>query len=265
MPLKARAPSMARAGTVLAGSLLWAGFLGGPAGTAEARALAPASLVAGAAGAASTGQGRCPDNLADRLASTGPARQLITVEATGANRVATAEIWHRTGLCWEKAGGPWTALIGRNGFSGHHREGDGTTPTGIYGIGPEMYGNSPNPGTKYLYHRLVCGDWWDEDPTSAQYNTFQHVVCGQSPTFAGASEALWTETSDYPSFAVVQYNTHPVIAYAGSAIFLHAAYGTATAGCVALPLAQLDTVLRWLVPALRPAIVMGPAPEITGF
>jgi L,D-peptidoglycan transpeptidase YkuD (ErfK/YbiS/YcfS/YnhG family) len=128
-----------------------------------------------------------------------------------------------------------------------------------------MYGISPNPGTKYPYHRLVCGDWWDEDPTSPQYNTFQHVPCGRAPPFAGASEALWTGTAAYPSFAVIEYNTKPVVAYAGSAIFVHAQYGAPTSGCVALPRAPLDTVLRWLTPGLQPAVVMGPAPEITRF
>jgi L,D-peptidoglycan transpeptidase YkuD (ErfK/YbiS/YcfS/YnhG family) len=156
-------------------------------------------------------------------------------------------------------------LIGVNGFSDHHREGDGTTPAGIYGIGPTMYGNAPGPGTKYPYHRLVCGDWWDEDPTSPTYNTFQHVPCGHAPPFGGASEALWTETAAYPSFAVVEYNTHPVVPYAGSAIFVHASTGAATTGCVSVPLADLDQLLVWLTPTESPAIAMGQAGQLAGF
>jgi L,D-peptidoglycan transpeptidase YkuD (ErfK/YbiS/YcfS/YnhG family) len=265
MTPKTRTATVARAGTVIAGVLVLTGTLVGPAAGA-ATALASGHPPA-AAKAASDRMGRahCPGNLADGLASTGRARQLITVEGAGrASPTATVETWQWAGGCWEKAGGPWAAFVGRNGFSDHHHEGDGTTPDGIFGIGPEMYGTSPNPGTRYPYHRLVCGDWWDEDPTSAQYNTFQHVPCGQAPPFGGASEALWTETSAYSSFAVIEYNTGPVVAYAGSAIFLHPAFGAPTAGCVALPLRPLDTVLRWLVPSLRPAIVMGPAAEMTG-
>jgi len=252
----------------LAGWTLLAGASG--ALPAEAAGLAPSRLSDAwpAAAFAPNGDERvgCPETLAAQLASTGQARQLVTVEASRpAARLAAVEIWQRARGCWNAAGGPWAALIGRNGFSDHHREGAGTTPTGIYAIGPEMYGTAPNPGTRYPYHRLVCGDWWDEDPTSARYNTFQHVACGQSPAFGGASEALWTETSAYPSFAVVEYNTRPVIAYAGSAIFVHAEFGEPTSGCVALPLPQLDVLLRWLVPGLRPAIVMGPAGEIARF
>ena len=43
----------------------------------------------------------------------------------------------------------------------------------------KIYGNEPDPGgLRYRYHRLVCGDWWDEDPYSPRYNHFVHVPCG---------------------------------------------------------------------------------------
>jgi L,D-peptidoglycan transpeptidase YkuD (ErfK/YbiS/YcfS/YnhG family) len=208
----------------------------------------------------------CPGNLASSLASTGSARELITVVAPGYGaQTATVEAWQRSGPCWEAAEGPWAGLIGANGFSDHHREGDDTTPTGTYGIGPVMYGNGPNPGVQEPYHQLVCGDWWDEDPGSPSYNTFQHVPCGRPPSFGGNSEALWTETGPYPSFAVVEYNTDRVIAYAGSAIFIHADTGTPTTGCVSIPLPELDQLLRWINPADTPTVVMGPASEIRSF
>jgi L,D-peptidoglycan transpeptidase YkuD (ErfK/YbiS/YcfS/YnhG family) len=205
----------------------------------------------------------CPGNLPARLASIGEARQLISVEAANsATSLAALQLWQRTGSCWVAASPPWSALIGRNGFSDHHREGDGTTPVGIFAIGPVIYGNAPNPGTKEPYHRLVCGDWWDEDPTSAEYNTFQHVPCGQQPPFGGGSEALWTETVAYPSFAVVDYNTNPVVPYAGSGIFIHADIGEPTDGCVSVALGDLDRFLRWLDPKQSPVVVMGPASQI---
>ena len=123
----------------------------------------------------------------------------------------------------------------------------------------------PTPGVSFPYHQLVCGDWWDEDPTSPEYNTFQHVPCGTTPPFGGASEALWTETVAYPSFAVVNYNTDPVVPYAGSGIFVHANIGAPTEGCVSLPLGELDQFLRWMNPADLPQIVLGPAAEIDRF
>ncbi|GEM_PF-410202 len=259
-----------RAGTgaLVASVLAVAGLLA--TGAAQAVAGEPGS--AGRAGAGEAARppvavaSGCPANLADELRSTDGASQLVTVEAAVATDVtATVALWQRSGRCWARAAGPWPGFIGRNGFSGHHREGDGTTPTGTYAIGPVAYGNAPNPGTRLLYHRLVCGDWWDEDPTSPAYNRFQHLPCGQAPPFGGDSEALWTETAAYPAFAVIEYNTHPVVAYAGSAIFVHATTGVPTAGCVAVPLEDLDALLRWLRPAAHPHIVMGPAAEIRRF
>jgi L,D-peptidoglycan transpeptidase YkuD (ErfK/YbiS/YcfS/YnhG family) len=256
----------ATAGTATAGTATAGTATAGTAtaGTATAGTATAGTATAGTAttGLAASNRKVCPGNLADELSSTRRARQLITVEApTEGTSSATVEIWQRSAVCWKKAGGPWPSLIGRNGFSDHHREGDGTTPIGTYGIGPTVYGNAPNPGTRYPYHRLVCGDWWDEDPTSARYNTFQHLPCGQKPPFGG-SEALWTETAAYPSFAVVEYNTHPAVAYAGSAIFVHADIGVPTAGCVSVPLPDLDRLLRWLTPSQSPEVVMGPAHDL---
>lgn len=208
----------------------------------------------------------CPTSLAGELTRTGSARQLITVEAAGwGTTYAQVELWQKSGNCWVAVAGPWSARIGANGFSNDHREGDNTTPTGLYGVGAVMYGDAPNPGVHESYVNLVCGDWWDEDPTSKEYNTFQYVPCGQQPSFGGGSEPLWEETQPYPSFAVVDYNTDPIIPYNGSAIFFHADTGSATAGCVSVPLSDLDYALDWIEPSLQPAFVMGPAQEITSF
>jgi L,D-peptidoglycan transpeptidase YkuD (ErfK/YbiS/YcfS/YnhG family) len=200
------------------------------------------------------------------MATTRGAGQLVTVEApTSATINATVELWQRQGSCWVDAGGPWAGFIGANGFSDHKREGDNTTPIGIFSISPITYGNEPNPGVRGTYHQLVCGDWWDEDPTSPAYNTFQHVACGTKPPFGGGSESLWTETAAYPSFAVVNYNVHPIVPYAGSAIFVHANIGGPTAGCVSIPLPYLDQMLRWLDPAEEPMIAMGPASVLSQY
>jgi L,D-peptidoglycan transpeptidase YkuD (ErfK/YbiS/YcfS/YnhG family) len=147
--------------------------------------------------------------------------------------------------------------VGFNGLSSHHREGDGTTPLGLFGISSAFYGLAANPGVHGSYHQLVCGDWWDEDPTSAQYNTFQHVACGVTPAFAGGSEALWKVTVGYQTFAVVQYNTGPVVPYAGSAIFIHDDLGGGTNGCISLPSSELIAMLRWLQPGQSPHIAIG--------
>ena len=150
--------------------------------------------------------------------------------------------------CGRRVAGPFRARVGFNGLSAHHREGDGTTPLGTFAIGPTIYGLDPNPGVRLAYHRLRCGDWWDEDPASPTYNTFRHVTCGTKPPFGGTSEALWRATVAYREFAFVEYNAAPAIPGRGSAIFLHDDRGRATNGCVSLPRAQLIGILRRLRP-----------------
>ena len=164
--------------------------------------------------------------LVDQLASTGGAQQVLIVDApsTGST-TATLTAYENDGAGWDQVFGAMPAVDGVNGWiPGQSRaEGDGTTPEGMYAIGPTMYGTNPNPGTQFPYHQLVCGDWWDEDSASPTYNSFQHVACGTTPPFAGDSEALWTEGNAYPSMAVIDYNTPPT-GPLGSGIFLHAGY-----------------------------------------
>jgi L,D-peptidoglycan transpeptidase YkuD (ErfK/YbiS/YcfS/YnhG family) len=171
--------------------------------------------------------------------------QKIQVTAPSA-RSTTATLVVRE--CGRRVFGPWRARVGRNGLSAHHREGDGTTPTGAYGIGPVVYGVDPDPGVRLRYHRLVCGDWWNEDARSATYNTFRHVACGTRPLFGGGSEPLWRITPAYRLFALIQYNVAPVVPGRGSAIFLHVDTGRATNGCVSLPLSELRSLLVQLRP-----------------
>ena len=198
-----------------------------------------------------------------QLAGTNGSTQAITVEAASHRTTsATLRLWTRSGGCWREASAPLPARVGRNGLSVDRREGDGTTPVGSFGIAPTMYGTSPDPGVRYRYHRLVCGDWWNEDPDSATYNTFQHVACGTRPAFWNGSEGMWQSPRAYAHLAVVEFNTRPVVRGRGSGIFLHAQTGRATNGCISLRRPDLVHVLRWLRPSARPRIVIGTRGEV---
>jgi L,D-peptidoglycan transpeptidase YkuD (ErfK/YbiS/YcfS/YnhG family) len=191
------------------------------------------------------------------VATPSGSTQLVTVSASGyGTTVASLELWQRSGGCWRRVGGPWQARLGRSGLSAHKREGDGATPAGTYRLGDTVYGIAPNPGVAGGYHRVVCGDWWDEDVRSPAYNTFQHVQCGVPPPFGGGSEALWRISPQYRYFAAIEYNAHPVVRGRGSAIFLHVSTEHATNGCVSLPEARLVRLLRWLRPSANPLIVL---------
>jgi L,D-peptidoglycan transpeptidase YkuD (ErfK/YbiS/YcfS/YnhG family) len=182
------------------------------------------------------------------FAGTGGSSQLVTVQAPPQATVGTLSLWVRSGRCWRRVAGPWQARLGRSGLSAHKREGDGATPTGTYRFGSTMYGIAADPGVTFAYHRLTCGDWWDEDPRSPAYNRFVHVACGAAPSFGGDSEALWRISPQYRYLAVVDYNARPAVPGRGSAIFLHVSTGRPTAGCISLPEAELVRTLRWLRP-----------------
>jgi L,D-peptidoglycan transpeptidase YkuD (ErfK/YbiS/YcfS/YnhG family) len=200
----------------------------------------------------------CRANLAEGIAEAHAAGQLITVEAERfKTTAASVRLWARRSGCWIPVAGPWTARVGRNGLAERRREGDGTTPAGVFTLGPVMYGNAPDPGVRYRYRRLVCGDWWNEDPASPTYNTFQHVRCGTRPPFRTTTPGLWQEKRAYRHFAVIEYNMRPIVSGRGSGIFLHAQTGSSTNGCVSLPVERLTAVLRWLRPSERPRIAIG--------
>jgi L,D-peptidoglycan transpeptidase YkuD (ErfK/YbiS/YcfS/YnhG family) len=170
-------------------------------------------------------------------------------------------LWTKRGGCWRLAAGPWTAWLGGNGTSPSKREGDRRTPTGVFGFLRTMYGIALNPGVRYRYHRVVCGDWWVEDPRSPYYNRFRHVRCGSTPPFRTTSEDMSRSPTAYRHLAVIAYNTSQVVPGRGSGIFLHASTGRPTLGCVSLPLPQLVRTLRWLRPAAHPLIAIGTAPR----
>ena len=193
--------------------------------------------------------------VADSITGTAHARELITVVAPAiGSETATLDFYIRRGACFRLADGPYSANVGRNGLSEHHQEGDDTTPIGLFGFQSTMYGELPDPGVNFRYHRLVCGDWWDEQSSSPLYNHFVHVPCGATPNFGGDSEALWETVPSYDYFAVIAYNRHPIIPGRGSAIFLHVSDGRATTGCVSIPAPDLVRILRALRPNLDPMI-----------
>ena len=203
----------------------------------------------------------CPANLANDLATPADAasRQLISVRAaTARSTYATTRTWVRgEDGCWLPSGRPYTARVGKNGVRASRREGDGSTPAGLFPIGRTMYGNSPNPGVAFRYVRLRCGDWWVEDSKSPAYNTFQRVGCGRRPPFRVTTPDMSTSPRAYAHLAVVEYNMHPVVRGRGSGIFLHVQIGKATSGCISLRRPALLRVLRWLDPGSRPEISIG--------
>jgi L,D-peptidoglycan transpeptidase YkuD (ErfK/YbiS/YcfS/YnhG family) len=194
----------------------------------------------------------------------GAGQVVLVVSASASSSHATLLAFENVHGRWARVFAPMAARVGRNGWipASRRREGDGTTPEGVFAMGSTIYGNGRDPGVRFRYHRLVPGDYWDENPSAGRaYNTFVHssdTDCASNP-LGGDSECLWLDTVAYRYFAVVDFNT-PARGPYGSAIFLHVTIG-ATAGCVTVSLPNLVRLLRWLHPGQHPKIVLaGPMP-----
>jgi L,D-peptidoglycan transpeptidase YkuD (ErfK/YbiS/YcfS/YnhG family) len=206
----------------------------------------------------------CPPNLANDLARQPAGRQLVTVEAPSFRTTyATLRTWTKTKGCWVAAGGPYPARLGWGGLRVNRREGDGTTPAGTFRIHGTMYGNEANPGVRFRYVRVRCGDWWDEDASSPTYNSFQRIGCGRKPPFGVKSEGMWQSPGAYPYLAVIEFNMKPVVPGRGSGIFLHATTKGSTNGCVSIAKPHLRAVLRWLRPGAGPHVAIGTRASLT--
>ena len=156
----------------------------------------------------------------------------------------TAKLW-----AYEKKEGVWaeylhaSGFVGRNGISSDKREGDGTTPAGLYSL-RRAFGNAEDPGSHLPYQKLKPDDFWVDDPASRYYNTM--VKGDVLDRDWSSAEELSAETIAYKYAVVIEYNTDSVTKGAGSAIFLHCDQGRPTAGCVSVPEEVMIRLLRFI-------------------
>jgi L,D-peptidoglycan transpeptidase YkuD (ErfK/YbiS/YcfS/YnhG family) len=131
--------------------------------------------------------------------------------------------------------------LGRTGIARDKREGDGATPAGLFPLRRVLYrpDRMSPPRTALAAVPLRPADGWCDDPADAAYNRPVTLP------YAGGHERLWRDDRLYDLILVIGHNDDPVLAGAGSAVFVHvaAAGWEPTAGCVALALPDLLTVL----------------------
>jgi L,D-peptidoglycan transpeptidase YkuD (ErfK/YbiS/YcfS/YnhG family) len=179
--------------------------------------------------------------------------QLIVVTAAShTTTYATLTGYRVSGGRRVRVFGPWTARVGYNGIAapGGKREGDGKTPSGTYGFS-FFFGVQRNLGFSFPFRPAYTYDFWDDDRASIRYNEWVDALV-HNP---GARPEPMHQVPAYDYAAVIAYNLARVRGL-GSAIFLHVGTGSATAGCVSLPRAELIGVLRWLRPRDHPLITI---------
>ena len=180
--------------------------------------------------------------------------------ADGADRVITALPRSKTNAtvrAYLRTGGGWSlrfetaGFFGRNGISRDKREGDGTTPMGVYAFG-RAFGVADDPGSTLPYTKVTDNDVWVDDPASSMYNQWADA---NSPSRDWKSaERLIEYTEEYKYAVSINYNTDPVIPGLGSAIFLHCSTGRPTAGCVSVPESAMIFFLAFIDEGTKIAI-----------
>lgn len=132
--------------------------------------------------------------------------------------------------------------LGRTGIKANKREGDGATPRGrfrplrIWWRADRM----TRPRTALPVRRIAKTDAWCEDPADRRYNRPVHLT--------STGDRLWRGDHLYDLVVEIDHNARPRIKSRGSAVFLHVARPglTPTAGCIAMPLAELKRVVARL-------------------
>lgn len=185
----------------------------------------------------------------------GTKQVLVVTAKTPGSFTAQLTGWEYGENGWRQAFDRLPAVIGRSGLAGagEKREGDGKTPVGIYALGT-AFGYGESVASAMPYRQATEEDYWVDDPLSPFYNKWVH---GRPD--ARSFERMKRDDDCYRYGIVVEYNTRPVAAGLGSAIFVHVWHGPGkpTAGCVALAEGELVRLLAWLDPAKRPVIVLG--------
>ena len=163
----------------------------------------------------------------------------------------------RTGLAWG------ADSLGRGGRGPRKREGDGRAPAGMFPL-DTAFGFAPATAVSWVrlpYVELRDGTECVDDSASAHYNTV--VERGAVPAVDWSSAEQMRHIEQYRLGVIVGYNAAPIRRGRGSCIFLHIWAGptTPTAGCTAFPAAEVESLVRWLDPRLRPMLVQLPSAE----
>ena len=191
-----------------------------------------------------------------RLVPDPHAVQVLAVAEPAAGSTASV-LWgfEKTPQGWKTVLGPIPVVVGRAGIAAfdQKREGDGMTPRGVFSLGP-VFGYAASANTRMPYRQATADDVWIDEPSSPRYNQWVKGIPAKE-----SHEKMRRDDELYQLGVVVGYNTDPVVAGRGSAIFLHVwrSPEKATSGCVAMNLADLEQIVAWLDPAKNPRIILG--------
>lgn len=173
--------------------------------------------------------------------------QLVVVDSNGYG--CNVYLYEKNDRLWNQIKDT-SGYIGKNGVTLDKVEGDYCTPAGLFTLGFGF--GTETIDTKIEYRIINDNCYWVDDVNSPDYNKW---VESESITWNSAEHMI-----DYPQSyhygIVINYNTDPIIANKGSAIFLHCSNGSYTAGCVAIPENEMLEIINWINPDETPLIII---------
>lgn len=213
----------------------------------------------------------------DNIPLPATCRQVVYVEAEAWDKSdATLSRFERSLEGWKQIGESFNVRLGGKGLGWGDglfrfipengpvkREGDNKSPAGVFEL-PLAFGKQDNPpeGTSLPYRKADDRDFWVDDPTSPDYNTWQRIETLEvDPKLRWKSwETMITKGPYYDLGIVVGHNTKPIIPGHGSAIFLHlwSKPEDTTAGCTAMSRENMEALMKWLDNSAHPLLVQLP-------
>lgn len=191
------------------------------------------------------------DELTDRATGLGPdtagripddSTQVLI--ASGADDDATEtdlSLWEQADDIWIRTA-TMTGHNGGNGWKEDRREGDRTSPSGVFSLS-DAGGYLADPGSLLPYHR-------DEGLRSGAESVY-------GDGYASVFDYVIAIDYNRKTGVAPTENTRPMGWDAGGKIWLHVEHGSPTRGCVALPEEDMELLLTTLDPDRSPHITMG--------
>ena len=210
---------------------------------------------------------------AGELAAPADARQLVVVGARAWDsdsgtlrrfaRGGADEPWRAVGrivpVSVGRAGMAWGLGLHAMPNSGPRKaEGDGKAPAGVFRLTAAFGYDAKPKGVMLPYIRARSGVEAVDDPHSRYYNRIVDRARIAKPDWH-SSEKMRLPGDDYRFGVVVAHNPRCTPG-AGSCIFLHVwrGAGGGTAGCTAMPTADIVELQRWLDPRAHPVLMQAP-------
>lgn len=247
---------------------------------ASAVALSAATLLL-AACAAPTAIGAAAPGQSESAGPLDDAGQLVVVTAADwSSSTGSLQRFEREtpSSPWKPVGKPFAIVLGSAGLawgrglhgelaSAQHakREGDGRSPAGIFSLSA-VFGYAPAAEAGLAsgampYVQATASTECVDDPASSHYNSLLERT--QVAVDWNSAEHMRRDDEQYRQGIVVDHNTGPARAGAGSCIFIHIWEGpsSTTAGCTAGDAADIAALVAWLDRRRAPRLVQLPRAE----